>query len=141
MIVGFNTDIKHGQTVYHVQTEDKGLDNPVIESLIYVGGAILDSKRLDYSKMLKEGCDEDKIMKLMEGQHRRVIRPCCPHGSYLGSQTSFQYSRFLFSPGIGCGIRPSADRFTGAGESGDVILATSGANSCSQFIIWSKVII
>ena len=73
MIVGFNTDIKQGDKVYHVQTEDKGLNNPLIESLVYFGGAILDSKRMEYEKLLKEGYDEQKIMKLREVQHRRVI--------------------------------------------------------------------
>jgi len=43
VITGFNTDIKHNEKVYHVQTEDKGLQNPYIESLVYVGGEILDS--------------------------------------------------------------------------------------------------
>ena len=41
MITGFNTDIKHNEKVYHVQTEDKGVGNPYIESLVYVGGEIL----------------------------------------------------------------------------------------------------
>ena len=44
MITGFNTDIKHNEKVYHIQTEDKGLQNPYIESLVYVGGEILASK-------------------------------------------------------------------------------------------------
>ena len=43
MITGFNTDIKHNDKVYHIQTEDKGLQNPYIESLVYVGGEILAS--------------------------------------------------------------------------------------------------
>jgi len=32
VITGFNTDIKHNEKVYHIQTEDKGLQNPYIES-------------------------------------------------------------------------------------------------------------
>src|SRR5690606_17493213 len=31
MLTGYNTDIRHGETVLHVQTEDKGRDNPAIE--------------------------------------------------------------------------------------------------------------
>ena len=38
MITGFNTDVKYKGTVFHVQTEDKGVANPIIESLIYKGG-------------------------------------------------------------------------------------------------------
>ena len=39
MITGYNTDVRHGNRIFHVQTEDKGLGNPKIETLIYVGGA------------------------------------------------------------------------------------------------------
>ena len=38
MISGHNTDLLHNGVVYHVQTEDKGRSNPVIESFIYIGG-------------------------------------------------------------------------------------------------------
>ncbi len=74
MITGFNTDVKHGGRVFHVQTEDKGESNPKIESLIYVGGQILDSIRFDYSEKIVDGFDEVLITQLMEDQHRRVIR-------------------------------------------------------------------
>jgi hypothetical protein len=40
MITGFNTDVKYRGVVYHVQTEDKGTTNPLIETLIYKGGEI-----------------------------------------------------------------------------------------------------
>lgn len=73
MITGFNTDIKHKGVVFHVQTEDKGIDNPVIESLVYRGGEILGSRRQSYSDLLRDGYDEKVIVKLMEDQHRNVI--------------------------------------------------------------------
>jgi len=43
VITGYNTDVEFDGVVYHVQTEDKGLDTPVILSLVYSGGAILAS--------------------------------------------------------------------------------------------------
>jgi hypothetical protein len=74
MITGFNTDIKHGDKVYHIQTEDKGLQNPYIESLVYVGGEILASKKTSYAEQLKGGgADEKWIGGLMEQQHRTMI--------------------------------------------------------------------
>lgn len=73
MITGFNTDIKHGDKVYHIQTEDKGLQNPYIESLVYVGGEILASKKTGYAEQLKSGLDEKGIGGLMEQQHRTMI--------------------------------------------------------------------
>ena len=73
MITGFNTDIKHNEKVYHVQTEDKGVANPYIESLVYVGGEILASKKTSYAEQLKVGVDDKWIGGLMEQQHRTMI--------------------------------------------------------------------
>ena len=73
MITGFNTDIKHNDKVYHVQTEDKGVGNPYIESLVYVGGEILASKKTSYAEQLKTGIDDKWIGGLMEQQHRTMI--------------------------------------------------------------------
>ena len=73
MITGFNTDIKHNEKVYHIQTEDKGLQNPYIESLVYVGGEILASKKTSYAEQVKGGVDEKWIGSLMEQQHRTMI--------------------------------------------------------------------
>lgn len=73
MITGFNTDIKHNDKVYHIQTEDKGLQNPYIESLVYVGGEILASKKTSYAEQATAGADEKWIGSLMEQQHRTMI--------------------------------------------------------------------
>jgi hypothetical protein len=73
LITGFNTDIKHNDKVYHIQTEDKGLQNPYIESLVYVGGEILASKKTSYAEQAKTGIDEKWIGGLMEQQHRTMI--------------------------------------------------------------------
>jgi len=74
VITGFNTDIRHGDRVFHVQTEDRGLGNPIIESLVYVGGQILLSKRSPYADLVAEGkVDEPAVRQLMDLQHRRII--------------------------------------------------------------------
>lgn len=74
MITGFNTDIRHGDRVFHVQTEDRGLANPVVESLVYVGGQILLSKRSPYSDLVTDGkVDEKAVRQVMDLQHRRII--------------------------------------------------------------------
>jgi hypothetical protein len=73
MITGFNTDVKYRGVVYHVQTEDKGTTNPLIETLIYKGGEILGSRRLPYNDLVKNPEDEATITKLMEDQHKGMI--------------------------------------------------------------------
>ncbi|MCG3191852.1 MAG: hypothetical protein DIJKHBIC_01080 [Thermoanaerobaculia bacterium] len=74
MITGFNTDVKHGGKVFHIQTEDRGLANPVVESLVYVGGEILLSKKSPYDKHILDGkVDESLVRQMMDLQHRRII--------------------------------------------------------------------
>ncbi|HJQ32738.1 MAG TPA: hypothetical protein VJ866_11180 [Pyrinomonadaceae bacterium] len=72
MITGFNTDIKHGGTTYHVQTEDKGLDSPLILSLVYVGGAIIAAKRTPYEDLLAKGFDEKVLTERLQRQHKLI---------------------------------------------------------------------
>jgi hypothetical protein len=72
VITGFNTDVKYRGVVYHVQTEDKGTANPMIETLIYKGGEILGSRRLPYADLVKRG-DEAGITRLMEDQHKGML--------------------------------------------------------------------
>jgi hypothetical protein len=73
MLTGYNTDIRHGEVVLHVQTEDKGRDNPAIESVIYIKGQVLAAKRTSYGKLLDEGKGEREIAALMEQQHRTIL--------------------------------------------------------------------
>ena len=73
MITGYNTDVRHNEVVFHVQTEDKGVANPFIESLVYVGGQVLASKRAGYADLLAEGKEEKDIVALMDHQHRTMI--------------------------------------------------------------------
>ena len=73
MISGYNTDVPHEDVVYHVQTEDKGTGTAWIESLVYVGGAILARRRSSYKKVLERGGGEEAIVRIMDRQHRKVI--------------------------------------------------------------------
>ena len=74
MITGYNTDVRHGNRVFHVQTEDKGLGNPKIETLIYVGGEILDNYRSSYEDLLGGPIPDSVIQTRMDEQHKAVIR-------------------------------------------------------------------
>jgi len=73
VITGFNTDVKHKNRVFHIQTEDKGEANPYVESLVYVGGEILATKRTSYAEVIKDGRDDHAVQDLMEQQHRTMI--------------------------------------------------------------------
>ena len=75
MITGYNTDVRHGNRVFHVQTEDKGLSNPKIETLIYLGGEILDNFRASYEDLSAAPPVVDAVIQSrMDEQHRAIIR-------------------------------------------------------------------
>jgi len=72
VITGFNTDIEHDGIVYHVQTEDKGLDSPIILSLVYAGGTILASKRSPYADLIEQGFSDEALAERLKRQHRLI---------------------------------------------------------------------
>jgi len=73
MITGFNTDVRFDGRVYHVQTEDRGQGNPVLESLVYIGGTVVASKRTPYADQLTNGATEDIIASQLKRQHQVII--------------------------------------------------------------------
>lgn len=73
MITGYNTDVRYGGIVLHVQTEDKGHANPYIESLVYHGGQVVAAKRHGYAEVLESGGGDDAVIALMDRQHRTLI--------------------------------------------------------------------
>jgi hypothetical protein len=72
LITGFNTDVEYDGVVYHVQTEDKGLQTPFILSLVYTGGAILASKRSPYDDLIAWGFDEAVLAQRLSRQHKLI---------------------------------------------------------------------
>jgi hypothetical protein len=70
MIFGFNTDVPAREGIYHVQTEDRGARNPVIESIVYVGGKIMGRKRTTY---VREEVGQDQIEEMVRRQHKDLV--------------------------------------------------------------------
>lgn len=74
MVPGFNTDFKYRGETYHVQTEDNGVGNPVVVSLLYHKGAILASRRTPYSDLVGKPGFEQELSALMKSQHKDLMR-------------------------------------------------------------------
>ena len=74
VLPGFNTDFKYKGLVYHAQTEDNGVANPVVVTLLYLKGAILASKKTSYADLLEKGSCHDDLMNLMKSQHRDIMK-------------------------------------------------------------------
>jgi hypothetical protein len=72
VITGYNTDVEYDGVVYHVQTEDKGINKPVMLSLVYLDGAILASKRTSYDDLVLSGFDQATLAKRLQRQHKLI---------------------------------------------------------------------
>jgi hypothetical protein len=74
MVFGFNTDVRVGKAIYHVQTEDRGPGNPVVDTTIYTQGRVLHKRATSYKEYLNspEFC-EAGLRQRLEEQHRAII--------------------------------------------------------------------
>jgi hypothetical protein len=88
VLTGFNTDIEYSGTVYHVQTEDKGRANPLVESLVYTSGEILYSRRTPYHDLVAQNVESETIASLMERQHRNIVQAVQAGGVERLTETS-----------------------------------------------------
>ena len=74
MIFGFNTDVRVGKQVYHVQTEDRGPSNPVIDTTIYTGGRVVHKRATSYREFLESpDFNEADLRERLEHQHGNII--------------------------------------------------------------------
>jgi hypothetical protein len=73
MVTGFNTDIKHEDVVYHIQTEPRKKDAG-IETMVYIRGAVIHKLTTSCEDFVRSPeYSDDKLKKMLEDQHRLVI--------------------------------------------------------------------
>ena len=71
--VGFNNNVKYGGNVFHIQTEDSGLDRPhIITHLFADGGRIIKSNKRSYADEVKRDDIAAYVRQLMKGQHMEM---------------------------------------------------------------------
>lgn len=74
MSSGFNTDVHVGDTVFHVQTEDRGPSHPVIDTVVYQHGRILHRLAASYEEFAASAeFNADALSERVHEQHRKVI--------------------------------------------------------------------
>jgi len=74
MRVGFNHNVTYKGEVFHIQTEDSGINNPHIITLLYRGGTIISSKKTSYADIIKIENLEKVVEELMKEQHKDMLR-------------------------------------------------------------------
>jgi hypothetical protein len=86
MLVGYNTNVPYKGKVYHIQTEDNGIKNPVIITLLYFHGSILASKKISYAHFAGSPDYKEKVRELMKEQHKTMIKELI-RGRHTGEET------------------------------------------------------
>ena len=87
MLVGYNTNVPYKGTLYHVQTEDNGLKNPVIVTLLYIKGTILSSKKISYADIVSSPDCKEKVRELMKEQHKTMMKELI-NGKHTSSENT-----------------------------------------------------
>jgi hypothetical protein len=74
MSSGFNTDVKVGEHIFHVQTEDRGPNHPIIDTVVYQNGRILHRRASNYEQAADAvPFSAEELRRRVEEQHRAVI--------------------------------------------------------------------
>jgi hypothetical protein len=72
--MGFNNNIKFNDRIFHVQTEDSGLDQPhIITHLFADGGRVIKSHKRDYSEQVNRPDVAEYVRSLMKAQHLEMV--------------------------------------------------------------------
>lgn len=73
MIFGFNTDVKAGGTVYHVQSEARENDL-LLQTQVFVKGRILGKRASSYAEdKMQPKFSQDHMHELLKAQHKLMV--------------------------------------------------------------------
>ena len=73
MIFGFNTDVKHGDTVYHVQSEAREADL-LLQTQVFVRGRCVGKRATPYADQAdRPDFTDQKKEEILRDQHRLVL--------------------------------------------------------------------
>lgn len=73
-LLGYNTNVRHKGKLYHIQTEDSGVQHPhIITHLFADGGRVVASKKTGYADILETGGLQDRVKQMMRDQHKAMF--------------------------------------------------------------------
>jgi len=75
MSSGFNTDVRVGEQIFHVQTEDRGPSHPVIDTAVYQNGRVVHRRSSNYQEFAASAdFSIEGVRQRVEQQHRAIIQ-------------------------------------------------------------------
>src|SRR6266576_6237491 len=73
MIFGFNTDVKVGDTVYHVQSEARKADQ-LLQTQVFVRGRCIGKKATSYAEQIgSPDFNDDRMHEMLKSQHKTIL--------------------------------------------------------------------
>lgn len=73
-LLGFNNNVRHRGKIFHIQTEDSGVERPrIVTHLFADGGRIIKTTRTDYSEHLGRDDMSAVVRGLMKEQHKAMF--------------------------------------------------------------------
>jgi hypothetical protein len=73
MIFGFNTDVKHGDTIYHVQSEARESEK-LLQTQVFVRGRCIGKKAISYAtEAMQPGFADQQKEQQLRDLHRQVL--------------------------------------------------------------------
>jgi hypothetical protein len=73
-LLGYNTNVRHGGKLFHIQTEDSGLKHPhIITHLFADGGRIIASRKTSYAEHVGAENVQEVVKQLMREQHKAMF--------------------------------------------------------------------
>jgi hypothetical protein len=77
MNFGFNSNVRVGNAVYHVQTEDRGPSHPFLDTVVYLAGRVVHKRSTSYQDLIGGATKGEALEELLHGrlsqQHREVM--------------------------------------------------------------------
>jgi hypothetical protein len=74
VIFGFNTVVRHGDTIYQVQSEPRERER-LLETQVFVGGRCIGKRATSYDSIFSKPASivEEQLHEVLREQHRRVV--------------------------------------------------------------------
>jgi hypothetical protein len=86
MLFGHNSNVKVGETTFHVQTEDRGVAFALIDTTVYHAGRVMHRRTNDYHDLIPLNPDRQEALRLrLNEQHRATIEELRSGALYLAA--------------------------------------------------------
>lgn len=74
VINGYNHNIKYKDDIFHVQTEDSGVEKAHVITHLFIGGNIINTDKQSYAHLLDNPDWRKKVVEMMQSMHKNMMK-------------------------------------------------------------------